>query len=325
MYPPSLDLDSLTSTRPSPPRGLFGSGMRSLRATPEQERQSRELEAYFGMSPGAPAQTMDAPPDQPMTGLLGSAPERPKGFWQGGDKFRARDGIAGLLAAVGDAFAQQSGYKGDAVANLGGMRGKGINAFEEALAAYQRNRQIASLPGMTPREYAAYSLDPKGWGSHMSDALSSHHAAANVSPGEQRVYGNPDMGGSIYQAPTSAEQYAGSLGQVPGTPGYNTSLQDYVLRGSGPTAFGFDTQLDDHRTQNDMGLEGLRQRNRIGLEDVRQGNRMEARSAPTYRDMNPPAPRARAGSTPRRSANPTATGQNGEKYEYNGKEWVRIN
>jgi hypothetical protein len=259
--------------------------------------------------------------------LLGDAPEAPKGFWQGGRKFTGRDAIAGILATLGDAIATHNGRKGTAFDALTDSRTKGYDAFAEAQRAYQRRQQIARLPGMTAREMLAYDADPKAWGGHMADAISTHQAAANVNPGEQRLFGNPNMGGSVYQAPTAAEQYAASLGEPAGTQGFRAALQDYVLRANGPTAYGYDTALDDHRTANNMGMEGLRQQNRIGLEGVRQGNRMGLRGSPTYRDLNPPAPRAGAPrvTPPRRKANPTATGKNGEKYEYNGKQWVRIN
>jgi hypothetical protein len=284
---PSLDIDSLSRR---PPQGLIGS---------------------LGVSHNnVPAQAMPQAVQPAPAGLLDDAPEAPKGFWQGGDKFRARDAIGGLLAAIGDGLTQHGGGQGFAVKALIGQRTKGAEALEAAQKEYKRKQQLAALPGMTARELLAFDADPKAWGGHMADAYSTHHAAANVNPGEQRLFGNPNAGGKVYQAPTAAEQYAGSLGKAPRTSGYNTALQDYVLKGSGPTAFGYDAALDDHRTANDVGVEGLRQRNRMGL-----------RSAPTYRDSNPRpvAPRA---SPPRRKASPTATGPNGEKVMWNGKNWV---
>lgn len=59
------------------------------------------------------------------------------GFWQGGDKFTARDGIAGLLAAVGDAFSREGGGEGGAVNNLVGGRAK---AFAEAKKQAQQEQ-----------------------------------------------------------------------------------------------------------------------------------------------------------------------------------------
>lgn len=51
------------------------------------------------------------------------------GFWQGGDKFTGRDGIAGILAVIGDAFAQQGGGAGGATPML--MNGR-LSAIEMA-------------------------------------------------------------------------------------------------------------------------------------------------------------------------------------------------
>jgi len=60
------------------------------------------------------------------------------------------------------------------------------------------------------------------------------------------------------------EEYAQALGLEPGTDEHRTAMKDYVLRGSGPTAHGYD-----------VALEGARQDNRVALEGVRQGNRRD--------------------------------------------------
>ena len=62
------------------------------------------------------------------------------GFWQGGDKFTGRDGIAGILAVIGDAFAQQGGGAGGATPML--MNGR-LSAIEMAKkqAAEQAQQQ----------------------------------------------------------------------------------------------------------------------------------------------------------------------------------------
>ena len=44
---------------------------------------------------------------------------------------------------------------------------------------------------------------------------------------------------------------------------YRTAAADYVLRGNGPTAYGYDVGLDDQRTANDIELEGSRQSGRV--------------------------------------------------------------
>ena len=62
------------------------------------------------------------------------------GFWQGGDKFTGRDGIAGILAVIGDAFAQNGGGAGGATPML--MNGR-LSAIEMAKkqAAEQAQQQ----------------------------------------------------------------------------------------------------------------------------------------------------------------------------------------
>lgn len=68
-------------------------------------------------------------------------PKEPN-FWQGGEKFRAKDGIAALLAAIGDGLSQANGGQAWATRNLAGGR---FDAMEEAKkrAAEQEQLQAA--------------------------------------------------------------------------------------------------------------------------------------------------------------------------------------
>lgn len=85
------------------------------------------------------------------------------------------------------------------------------------------------------------------------------------------------MGGAdpevIYQAPEDFEVYANAMGFEPGTPEYLEAQQDFVLRGSGPTALENRTAYENARQGNRVALEGVRQGNRQALENTRQGNR----------------------------------------------------
>lgn len=94
-----------------------------------------------------------------------------------------------------------------------------------------------------------------------------------------------------FTAPTDAERYATSRGFEQGTPDWNTALQDYVLRGSGPTAHDFD-----------VGLEGVRQGNRETLEGQRQRNRLTLKGQPTFAQTHPRPSRAAIGGIPRVSS-----------------------
>lgn len=90
--------------------------------------------------------------------------------------------------------------------------------------------------------------------------------------GRDRVMFDPSTGNSetVYDGIDDFDNYAKSLGLEPGTDEYETAVTDYVLRGHGPTALGYDKALDDYRTSN----------------------RQKVRGTPTYRDKNPRPPRS---------------------------------
>jgi len=212
--------------------------------------------------------------------MLGAAPKK-------NDKWRAP--VAMVLAGVGSALSGDD----DGLRFVQKQIADSRNAYNKQLQDYQARKQIASLPGMTERELAAYMANPDQWGSQMSNALASHQAAANVGQSETRVYGNPNQGGSTYQPPrliengvdtirydprtgstapvyqgmTQGEQYARSLGKQPGSKDWTGAVQDQQLGANGPTAM-------DAR----QGLEGIRQGNRLQLRNVPQAR---APSAPS--------------------------------------------
>lgn len=114
-------------------------------------------------------------------------------------------------------------------------------------------------------------------------------ASAPFTIGRSRLQFNPGTGSvdTLYDGPADFEDYATAQGLEPGTEDYFNAVEDYVLRGNGPTALAYDKQLDDYRTGNRRSLETMRQGNRIALEGVRQGNRVGLRGVPTYRDTHP--------------------------------------
>ncbi|KXU31549.1 hypothetical protein A0J57_05395 [Sphingobium sp. 22B] len=116
--------------------------------------------------------------------------------------------------------------------------------------------------------------------------------------GNNRVGFDPRTGEStvIYEGQSDAEDYAASLGFQPGTPEFSAAMQDFVLRGNGPTAFGFDTDL-----------EGVRQDNRKEIEGVRQRNRLALRQTPTYANLHPQPAGGSGGGN--RGGPPRSTGQ----------------
>lgn len=104
--------------------------------------------------------------------------------------------------------------------------------------------------------------------------------------GRDRVSFNPVTGESsvVYDGPEDYQAYADTLGLEPGQDGYNTAVQDYVLRSAGPTA-----------VAGKQSLEGVRQSNRVAL-----------RGMPTYRDTHPRPSSGSGGQSPSRA--PTMAG-----------------
>lgn len=118
---------------------------------------------------GAMGTTMPMPPQMPD-----EMPQRAPGFWQGGDKFRARDGIAGLLAVVGDALSRRGGGEGGAVDMLAGTRMSAMEQAQLAQAAqakriqelqdYEAKKQVDQryLPPVNQQRVAEYFERVKG-------------------------------------------------------------------------------------------------------------------------------------------------------------------
>ncbi len=129
--------------------------------------------------------------------------------------------------------------------------------------------------------------------------LADLNAPQYFNAGSDRVMYDPRTQHSsvLYHGASDAENYAASLGLEPGTPDYTTAMQDYVLRGNGPTAYGYDVDL-----------ENTRQGNRESLEGVRQGNRLRLRQTPTYSDMHPRQSGGGAGSRGGTQRPPTMAG-----------------
>lgn len=67
---------------------------------------------------------------------------RDAGFWQGGERFGGRDALAGILAVIGDAFAQNGGGEGFATPMLMGNR---LSAIEMAKKKAEEQEQQQAL------------------------------------------------------------------------------------------------------------------------------------------------------------------------------------
>ena len=158
------------------------------------------------------------------------------------------------LAILGDGLAGAGGRQGFAVDNI--LRRK--NEYQQR--QFEAAKQIL---GWQQGDYAA-----------QRDA--DLQAANPFTIGRDRVQFDPRSGQSsvVYDGAEDFELYAEGLGLEPGSEDYFRAVEDFILRGSGPSAYERDVSLDDHRTGNDRGLEGYRQENRLAMERARQGNRL---------------------------------------------------
>lgn len=78
---------------------------------------------------------------------------KPPSFWQGGDKFRWQDGVAGALAALGDGLSRQAGMEGGGVQMLAGGR---LSAIERA----KKVQEQAAQRQQTTQALIAAGIDP---------------------------------------------------------------------------------------------------------------------------------------------------------------------
>jgi hypothetical protein len=93
--------------------------------------------------------------------------------------------------------------------------------------------------GISPTQAHIMLTDPKSMAQNFNQQLSPY----TLNPGDVR--GLPGQG--MVRNPAGAEQYAVSLGLQPGTPEWNTAIQDYALKAQGPTGFQHAKTLQDAR------------------------------------------------------------------------------
>ena len=279
--PPLGRADPFASLSPRRRLGMFGRGVASAAAAPQSEPSGEIGQLLMtGQSPppqGDLAEALavlqrDAEPPQPGTI---STPRR----------------IAGIVS--------------DALAGMTGQPPR----FAQYVQQFQRDQSGRVDAWRKAQHDNALQVRDRAWS--LEDAQRKANAPDYFMSGQDRVKFDPATGSAsvVYDAPDPYENYASALGYAPGTPEYTKAMQDYVLRSSGPTAFDYDTQLDDLRTTNDMRLDDRRTVN-----DTRQ------KAAPTYRDSHGAPPRA-AGRPASPRAVPTATNAQGQKVEYRDGKW----
>ena len=231
----------------------------------------------------------------------------------GGSMRQPFDYEAAQKALVGDAPQVKDWQKvlavlADGVASYQGRTPTAIQGIAERQADFAERRRRA-----------AEQLTKWQYQDHARQSEADLRAANPFTIGRDRVGYDPTTGQTrvLYDGPEDFELYAAELGLEEGTPEYFQAVEDYVLRSSGPSAHGRDMELDDYRTANDSKLESQRHGNRRAMEILRQGNR---RGMVDYRNANPPPSRSS-----RSAARPTATDGKGNKVEWNGKTWVKVN
>ena len=243
------------------------SGLGMMQDTPpptsQLGREQQQAGGIFGRS--ATPQTQQMPMVQPgVSGDAQMAQKRP-GFFQHG-------GLGGkLLRFLGDVAINYSASNGDPAAM----------ATIQNRMYWQRQRAEAA-------ERQRVRDEDRSWQVEDRDYTANRPVIRNV--GNELTRYDPTTGQTslLYQGLSPEEEYVKALGLDPNTDEGQTAMQDYILRGNGPTAFGYDSRL-----------EGIRQGNRIGIEGVRQSNRMSLRGSPTYRDAHPRTTAPKATTPPR--------------------------
>ena len=211
-----------------------------------------------GSSHGAPAGNQAAPMGQgPDHGPLGGSMREPFDYDAAlkslqGD-YKKPSTWQYVAAVVGDTLSRQAGYQPYAVQNLVGQQ----NAYQQ--------RQLDAAEKIAGWQY-------EDWQRQNEADL---RAANPFTIGRERLGYNPATGQTevLYRGRQDAEIYADTMGFERGSEEWNAAAEDFVLRGSGPSAHRRDMEIDDHRTANDRSMEGYRQSNRLQMEDVRQRNR----------------------------------------------------
>ena len=215
----------------------------------------------------------------PMT-FEGVKPAKPQGK---GGFFRKNGPWVDVLGAIGDSLSGNPIYHNAKMQRM---------QMEQQHAKQIQDRQ--------------WQIEDRNWKASQPEYFNS---------GRDRVKLNPMTGESqvVYDGPEDFDEYATALGMEPGSDDYESAVLDYVLRGRGPTALGYDKALDDHRTANDK-----------GYDDYQTRNRLKVRGSPSYRDNNPLPPRS--GRKPAAPAVKATNPKTGETVTLNSRgQWVDKN
>ncbi|MFC3429946.1 hypothetical protein [Sphingobium fuliginis] len=210
----------------------------------------------------------------PMTPLPGVKPKQPAFFGEGGTG-------RNIIGAIADAMLQMNGAR---PIFAPAMERKQQMAYQQRQQQAEWNRQDAQR-----QQDHQWAVEDRDWKAKQPRYFASGRDQVEYDPAT-------DVARVIYDGPADFEEYAATLGLEPGTDEYNEAVQDYQLRGNGPTA------LAGRRE-----MENLRQGNRVSMEGIRQTNRAALRGMPTYSNLHPrPAGGSGGGN---RGGPPRSTGQ----------------
>lgn len=138
--------------------------------------------------------------------------------------------------------------------------------------------QFAPMMERRRQEQTAFERGEQQYQRRRTDEIADRMAEANktqfFSGNEDRIAYDPTTGTTrtLYDAPTDAQTYAGTLGHQPGSDDYSGAIRDYVLRSNGPTAldgrFGLEAVRTDGRQRLQTQRLGVTQRGQ-DLSDAR--------------------------------------------------------
>lgn len=126
------------------------------------------------------------------------------------------------------------------------------------------------------------------WGREDALAEAKRNEPRYFSGREDQVRFDPATGTAtkVYDAPQDFEDYATARGFEPGSEDYFGAVEDYVLRGNGPTAFKYDADLQRLRQAGQVAQQAARLQGQMTLERQRQAGRLGLRSTPSYHDLH---------------------------------------
>lgn len=267
------------------------------------------------------------PPLPPRRGgMFGTTAQAPQG------KMPSTIGGPAHTAAIGGGLQRGANQMAD---TLGDALPKKKGGFDWRFAAGILGDALGSLNGQAPmfaqnmwklRQQQADHRDRMEQMREQTRLKLSEPDYATVNNRRVRIDPTTGQADVLYQAPQDFEDYAATFGAEPGTPEYDRLVQDYVLRGSGPTATDNYNTREEWRQENREELEGIRQNNRIGLQSHRQAGQRALKGVPTYRQANPAPPRSggRSGASGSIPEGATATGPGGAKMIRRGGKWVDL-